>query len=137
MNDTKKTLKRYVVTTLAASAFAGLIMYLKGIGGADSLNETFKILTDAFTVPGVLLIMISALIWVSKDGFFDGMGFAVSRVGNMFLPLVGAVNNHENFYEYKQRKAKNRPSGYSFLLFVGIAFFVIAMIFYVIYKITA
>ena len=137
MKDTKQILKRYVITVAAASASTALIMYLKGIATAESHSEALKIITDAFTVPGIVLMMIAALVWVSRDGFFDGIGYAASRVGNMFLPLVGAVNTHESYVDYKERKSKNRAEDFLFLLFVGIGFFLIAMVFYAIYKFTA
>ena len=138
MKDTKKILTKYTVIIAIAAAIAVFIMSVKGINTVESTIDTYKILTDAFTVPGVLFMMIAALMWASKDGFFDGLGFSASRIGNAFLPLVGAVSQHENYYEYKQRKIKNRgEKGFLPILYVGLGFFAVAMIFYILYKISA
>ena len=129
MKDNRKVIWRYVITTVSAGLVVLLMLRLNGFWEVDTIIEKYTILADAFTIPGVLLIMISALIWVSSEGFFDGLSYAFSRVGSYLIPFYRKSLEHENYYDYKQRKNEKRLHGYSFLFFVGLAFFAVAIVF--------
>ena len=135
MTDGRKILRKYFIATLCAAAFSSMILWLKEIGEAEILSDKFKILSDAFTVPGVLLIMVGALIWTSTQGIFDGLGYSFGRIGSMFIPLYQKSFEHLTYYDYKMSKNDKRIKGYSFLFYVGIGFFVIGILFFVLYKI--
>ena len=135
MTDGRKILRKYFIATLCAAVFSSMILWLKEIGEAEILSDKFKILSDAFTVPGVLLIMIGALIWTSTQGIFDGLGYSFGRIGSMFIPLYQKSFEHLTYYDYKMSKNDKRIKGYSFLFYVGIGFFVIGILFFVLYKI--
>ena len=126
MNDNRKVLIRYLITTVVAGLFALLIMYLHGFWETAELVNKYKILADAFTIPGILLIMITALVWISTDGFFDMLSYAMRRFGNA---LIFRQSEYKSFYDYKVSRAEKRAHGYSFLFFVGLGFMVIAAVF--------
>ena len=135
MKDGRKRLLKYSVAILCAAAFSFLILWLNEIGDAEILSDKFKILSDAFTVPGVLLIMVGALIWTSTQGIFDGLGYSFGRIGSMFIPLYQKSFEHLTYYDYKMSKVDKRIKGYSFLFYVGIGFLVVGILFFVLYKI--
>lgn len=129
MKNIRKSLLRYLITTAAAGAVTVLILYLQGFFGLTSQVDRYRVLADAFTIPGVILVMVTALIWISSEGMFDGLAYAFGRVGSRLIPFFFKSWQHETYYDYKQCKSEDRPHGYSFLFFVGLAFVTIAVVF--------
>ncbi len=132
MKNTGNAVVKYLVT-IGAAAFASLlILWLRDYWSAQTLVAQYRILADAFTIPGVILMCFSGLMWVSSDGFFDSIGYAFSRVGNMFIPFM--KNKHETFYDYKLRKGDKRKGGsFWFLFFVGLGFVLVSLIFVILH----
>ena len=115
----------YLTAVSAAGAMAVLVLWGNGFSQAKPMALRLKLLADAFTVPGVLLMMTAALIWAASHGFFDGIGYAGRVTARMLLPYL--AKEYERFYDYKRRKADRRYGGYSFLFYVGAAFFAISL----------
>ncbi len=131
-NQTKKKLLKYGITTAVAAGVAVLIMYSGGLfETADTLTR-YKLLADAFTIPGVILLCIGALVWVSTDGMFDGFTYAAKRLGSL-IPFYSKNYKHERYYDYVMRKRGKRIGGYGFIPIVGAAFTAIAVVFIVLY----
>lgn len=129
---TKNRLLKYGITTVVTASVSVLIMYLNGLFEATDILTRFKLLADAFTIPGVILLCIGALIWVSTDGMFDGLTYAAKRLGSL-IPFYGKNYTHERYYDYVMRKRGKRISGYGFIPIVGAAFVAIAVVFIVLY----
>ena len=134
MKGIRKLLLKYGITTALAGGMTGLVLYLHGYADAVTLVEKYRILADAFTIPGVLLVMVAALIWVSSEGFFDGLGYAARQFGNLFIPLFGKNRKHQTYYDYKMEKEDKRAHGYGFLFFVGLVFVLVAIIFIILHS---
>lgn len=137
MRNTKKTVTRYLTTTVLALAASGVLLWMMNFSSAESLAEKYRILSDAFSVPGVLLVCFFGLLWVSSYGFFDGLKYMFGRIGNMFVP--GKIPKHETYYDYKMRRREKREENedqgsLSFLLFVGLGLLLVAVIFVVLYE---
>ena len=131
MKSYKKTLIKYSVTTAAASAVAVLSLYLGGYSTDISAVEKYKMLCNAFTIPAILLIMLGCLVAISTSGFFDMLSYAFSRAAHAFIP--GGRKADETFADYKEKKAEARFSGYSFLIVVGLAFLIVAIVFMILF----
>mgnify|MGYP003310774446 CR=1 FL=1 len=129
---TKNRLLKYGITTVVTAGISVLIMYLNGLFEATDTQTCYKLLADAFTIPGVILLCIGALIWVSTDGMFDGFTYAAKRLGSL-IPFYGKNYKHERYYDYVMRKRGKRISGYGFIPIVGAVFTAIAAVFIVLY----
>ncbi len=134
MNGKKKIILQYSITAVCASIFTLSILWLRNFWTETDLAQKYRILSDAFTVPGVILIMVSLLIWVSSEGFFDGITYALKQVSGMFIPSVGRKYKHVKYHEYKAEKKEKRLHGYWFLLFVGLVFVAIAVVFLILFN---
>lgn len=134
MRNYRKVILQYAITTVAAGLVSLLALHLRDFWSATELVDKYKYLADAFTIPGVLLIMISALIWISSTGFFDGIAYAATRVGGMLIPFYKKGKEHQTYYDYKMSKKDKAPHGYSFLFFVGLAFMVVSIVFVVLFE---
>jgi hypothetical protein len=125
----KKNVIKYAVATGVALALCLLTLWLHGFSLATELVDKYRILADAFTIPGVIILMVGCLVWISTTGFFDILAFAFSNLGARLIPFFGAKSDHESYYDYKMRKDKSRAKGYAFLFVVGAVFVVIALVF--------
>lgn len=134
MRNYRGIITKYAVTVGVAGLMTLFILWLRDYSSAVELVDKYHILSDAFTVPGILLVMFGALVWVSSDGFFDGLGYSFVFLKNMLIPGAALRGKRETFYDYKKRKSEKRPGGYGFLFFVGIAFTAVAVVFVILYS---
>ena len=92
----------------------------------SALVEKYRILCDAFSVPGMMLIMTGFLVMVSNQGAFEGIGYAVKYAAKMLIP---GPKKMEKYYDYLQRRRGKKIQGYGFLFIVGGCNLLIAGIF--------
>ena len=126
----KAILKKYSIALII-----GISMCLLVLSGNDfstqSLVDKYRILTDAFSIPGIVFIMVGALVFVSTEGFFDMLSYGLGKFASSLIPFNRKKD--ESFFDYKTRKNEERFSGYSFLFYVGIFFLVIAGVFMILF----
>lgn len=96
------------------------------------LVDQYLILCDAFTVPGVLLILFGAMVWVSNQGALDGLAYCVRFAVFSLIPGK-RLERDEKYGEYVERKSQNRLKGYGFLFWSGLATMAIALVFMVLF----
>ena len=91
--------------------------------------ERWRILCDAFTIPGLTYIMVGFLMMIANEGFFDMLSYACSKAVGMFLPGRGFSDDGEKYYDYVQRKKDKRATGFGFLFVVGGVLMAFALLF--------
>ena len=94
--------------------------------GDEELVDIYKILADGFTVPGVILIMLTALVRLSAEGAFDGLSYVIRQGAYLLIPRK---YKHETYYDYKTSKGEKKPHGYSCMFYVGVVLVLIALVF--------
>ena len=119
---------KYGITFAVGLLMAYMVLEFKGYSDITEEALRLKVLADAFTVPGMLFIMFSALLWVSSQGALDGISYALGLAFRAFIP-GGRTKESETYYEYVQKKRANRKGGYGFLCIVGIVLILIAVYF--------
>lgn len=97
-----------------------------------SQADRYHILCDAFTIPGLLELMLGCLFAVVGAGALDGLTYIFSVGMNRLIPGK-ALHKTEKFFDYVERKNKKRVKGYSFLLVVGAVTMAIALVFLYLY----
>ncbi len=129
----KEKIKKYVITvSISIIATICLLLSFNFFYGELSLQEGMKALSDAFSVTGIILLVLGALVFVSTQGMFDSISYAGKFVLRAFIP--GARSTPiEKYGDYKVGKAEKRITGYSFLFFVGIAFILVGVIFTILF----
>ena len=131
--ELKRKVKRYVMTSAISLAITITLLISFGFfSDALSTSEKMKALSDAFTVPGIMLLALGALTYASTEGMFDGISYAGKFAIRALVP--GMRNNPlEKYGDYKLAKNEKRAKGYSFLFFVGLAFALVGVIFTVLF----
>lgn len=133
----KTNLMKYGISTGFALVMVWLYLWLRLDSLADfaALDrvEQYLLICDAFTIPGMLLLMFGCLLWLSNQGALDGVAYVTSYAIKMLIP--GRMRKEqERFYDYVERKRGNRVKGYGFLFIVGAVFMAVALIFMALYN---
>ena len=118
----------------AAAVFTGLMVWiyisLRPFPG-ETLAETFKVLCDALTIPGALLLAVGGLVWASNEGALDGLGYVFDVTWKALIP--GKRGSVMKYAEYVQSKREKPVIGYGFLLISGAVVMVAALVFLVLF----
>ncbi len=129
----KKAIK-YGTAIVCGAAIAVYMVFSRNISGAENATERYRILCDASSVPGLLMILVGILIWLSGQGAFAGLGYLGRYLRRSLVPGGRTKYPHETFYDYLQEKKEKRGSvSYSFLFIIGAAFLAVGIVFLVLY----
>ena len=118
---------KYGITLLIGAAFVLFLLLARGFFEWPELSEQYRILADAFTSSGVILLMVGVLIWISTTGSFDMISFALSKFAKALIPF--SKKSGETYYDYVVRKREKRFSGYLCIFVVGAVFSALAAVF--------
>ena len=78
-------------------------------------------------------MLFYGLLYVSGEGAFLGVGYAMGRVVRALIPF--SRKDHETYAQYRERKlAKPHKKGDGAIFFTGLIFFAISLIFLFIYE---
>lgn len=123
-----RLLGQYGTACAVAGLMAWLVTRTYGLSEVQNTVERYRILCDAFTIPGVVFIMVGLLIRIMDRGLLDGLSYAMRSLYRVFLPM--AARKDESFYDYVQRRRESRKGRHTaFILHVGILFMIPALVF--------
>ena len=123
-------LKKYLIAITCGLLLTCWVLYIKDIFAQTELTMIFHILTDAFFVPGILIVCAGGLVFVSNEGAFDGVTFAMTSFFDVFRKKK--KNKFTTYYDYKQSKG-DRDRSFGFLLITGSVFLAISGIMLLLY----
>ena len=93
--------------------------------------DQYRILSDAFLIPGLVTVLIGCLFVISNRGGLDGISFMVGRAVRMLIP--GVKKKDEKYLDYVEHKRSNPLRGFGFLFSVGGTFCVISIVFMILF----
>ena len=133
-SNKNKTILKYGIAISCGAAVAVYIIFSGRAFSAETSAERYKTLCDAFSVPGLLMILVGILIWLSGQGAFAGLGYLGRYLRRSLVPGGRTKYPHETFYDYLQEKKEKRGSvSYSFLFIIGASFLAVGIVFLVLY----
>ena len=93
---------KYIICFLVGAGLCVFILVNRNVVAITDKKELFKTLCDAFTVPGVILILFGVLLLIANAGAFDGVSYGIRRAIAALIPVYrGKV---EKYAEYKEKK---------------------------------
>lgn len=128
---TKKQLIKYGVASGIGLAYA-IYAVVSQDGFSQELSSMLRILSDAFFLPGALMILSGLLMVVSNEGAFDALAYTGKSLKRLFVPERPG-EKRVNYREYVEQRREKQATGFSFLFFVGGAFAVIGLIFMLVF----
>lgn len=128
-NPVVKLITKYVIMLAIGIGMVLIVFSTHNLYGTTDLAKRYKIIADAFTVPGVLFLCLGLLIALSNQGSLSAIGYMLKRLGKMLIPF--SKKEHETYQDYV---SKREPvSGYSFIIYSGLVFLVIAIIYTILF----
>lgn len=121
--------KRTLIAAGIGLAFALLFLLARGTFQGGDQTQALKDLSDAFMIPGAMMLCVGALLYVSGNGVFDMLNYGVAKVLLLIRSEKHRAAFPKTYYDYMQAKADKRPSGYAYLLWTGLAFLLVALAF--------
>lgn len=125
--------KEYLVTISAAGALAVYILYYKGIFHMTAQVDIYRILCDAFFVPGILLTCLGVLVEIANSGFFYIFGYSTRLFFDHFTKKKKFRHEYDSYFDYTTTKRKMKKAPTSFVLKTGILFMGISAVFAVLF----
>ncbi len=98
---------------------------------ATSAVDWYLILCDAFTIPGLLFLMLGCMMTLSSQGALDGVTYVLKNAIRMLIP--GAALKAERYYEYVEHKRANRAKGFGFLYITGLVCMAFSLVFMILF----
>ena len=127
---------QYGITAAVGLAIALLIMNAQGLFVLFGNNaDTYSILSDAFFVPGMVMVSVGALIWIAGTGLFDSVSYALTVAAHAIIPFM--KNKPKSYYDYKSEREGKTTKIPMFILYTGGGFLVIAVVFLIVYAAVA
>lgn len=126
----KAGLLKYGISALVCGAMAWYYVSLRSFS-TQSPMEQYRILCDAFTIPGVIAVMLGFLMMVANDGFFLGLSYCVGVAWKALLP--GGRLKIQRYGDYVAERKGKKVKGFGFLFVVGGICLAAALVFLVLF----
>ena len=128
----RKSIKVRILRCLSAAAVGGAVAWWYGTSRwmeDMALVEQYRVLCDAFSIPGIMMVLFALLFSLNNLGALDTIAYLMSFLPRMIAPA--AFGEPEKLIDYVERRREKRTKGYGFLYIVGFIFLGIA-IFYLV-----
>ena len=109
----KKNLIKYGLATLFGVILTAVYLLLRDFTGTEPLEERYRMLCDAFTIPGTVLMLSAALIALANAGSFTGIGYSMKYFFNRMIPGM-ALQRQETYADYLERREGKKITGFGF-----------------------
>ena len=123
-----KSLKVKILRCLSAAAIAAAVAwwYADSRWEADmDLVLRYRVLCDAFTIPGAMMVLTALLMSLNNLGALDTIMYLMSYLPRMIAP--GAFGEPEKLLDFVEHRREKRGKGFGFLYIVGFIFLGIAV----------
>ena len=116
MSRLKANLLKYGITGGICVALVWLYISQRDFAAQETM-EQYRILCDAFTIPGIIAIMVGFLLAISNDGFFLGIAYCMDVTLKALVP--GGRLKIKKYYDFVQERKGKKVTGFGFLFVVG------------------
>ena len=130
----RKSHKVMILRCLSAAAVGGAVAWWYGTSRWEEEMELvlqYRVLCDAFSIPGVMMVLFAALFSLNNLGALDTIAYLMSFLPRMLAPA--AFGEPEKLIDYVERRRAKRTKGYGFLYIVGFTFLGIAIYYLVMF----
>lgn len=126
----RRSLKVNILRCLSAAAVGGATAwwYATSRWVEDmSQVEQYRVLCDAFTIPGAMMVLLALMMSLNYLGALDTLAYLLSYLPRMLAP--GAFGEPEQLLDFVENRREKRRKGYGFLYIVGFIFLAIAVVY--------
>ncbi len=123
----KKTAGKYVACFLFCGLMGYFYISMYDFAAAE-LVDKYRLLCDALSLPGMLLILFGGLMWVADRGTLDALTFIGRKIVFSLIPGK-RLEREERYGDYVQRQREKKKADFSFLFIAGGISIAISLIF--------
>ena len=123
--ETKVKVRNYAICIGVEALIAFIVIWIKGFF-TDSASVNLQILSDAFFVAGILMVLYAGFVYVSGEGALIGLKFFLKNTFLALIPMGRA--KYERYIDYRERmleETKKREK--SHILITGLVFLFIGI----------
>ena len=123
-------LLKYGLTTVLTAA---VVIYYAASRNALQLEkiEMYRVLCDAFTLPGIFLMLFGVMMFMNELGALDTLAYFGHYLLHTFLPV--AFGEGKSYLDFIEERRSKRNKGYGFLFIVGGAFTLVGVVFLILF----
>lgn len=121
-------MKKYLIYLFIGLLFAFLIMIIYGLFKVSNTELLIRILADGFTISGAIFSCLGLLLLVSNGGAMDAPAYLLKFVGDLFIPRT---KDKLTYTEFKLKRSEKKRD-FKPMLFVGLLFIIISIVFIII-----
>ncbi len=125
MSKRTKTLLKYGITSACCLVVSVLVAWGSGLFEATEPVDIYRILSDSFYLPGILLVLFGMLMWLAGEGALMGIGYVMKSLVRLVIPF----RQHETYAEYVARQEEKEKASFGYMIIVGLVFFAIGIVF--------
>jgi hypothetical protein len=132
---TKSFVIGLIITFVIAAMFSISIYYYEiGTLGLDVESDLFNILSDTFSIPGLIFVLSYCMVFAARSGVFDMFNYAVGLAWtNVFHKNIRESKFASSYGEYKELKRAKESSDTSYILYVGTIFLLVGVVFLILF----
>ncbi len=127
----KKNAKKLAGAMIFSVLIGWLYISMRDFAGAE-LVDKYRMLCDAISLPGMLLVLFGGLMWVAGKGTLDALGFIGCKIVFSLIPGK-RLEREERYGDYVQRQREKPRGDYSFLFVAGGFCIAVSLIFLVLF----
>lgn len=127
----RKTVFRSLIAALAGAAISCVFIFTR-MDNAQTVNDVMRILSDGFLCGGLILALSGAMVWLVNQGTFSGLGYAFRSIFVSLHDQAYRETHKETYSDYVERKSEKKTPCL-FLVIVGGAYLVVAVVFTVLF----
>lgn len=123
-------LMKYGITTVLTAAAVIYYAASRNVFQLEKL-EMYRVLCDAFTLPGIFVILFGLMMLMNELGALDTLAYFGHYLLHTFLPV--AFGEGQSYLDYMEERRSKRTKGYGFLFIVGGAFTLVGVVFLILF----
>ena len=123
-------LLKYGITAVLTAA---VVIYYAASRNVLSLEriEQYHVLCDAFTLPGIFLMLFGLLMLMNDLGALDTLAYFGHYLLHTFMPV--AFGEGKSYLDFIEERRSSRKGGFGFLFVVGGVFTAVGVVFLILY----
>jgi hypothetical protein len=130
-------LKKWIIHLIVASGLTASLYFWRGQTLSSlqpQLDYYFqaRYLCDAFSVVGLVYLLMGSLLLLSNEGAFDSMTYGVKKTMS-YLKLANKEKLAASYFDYVQAKSQNPKVNIQVFLIIGSLFLAIGIVFLFLY----
>ena len=126
-NGKERSWIKYVVTAGSGLVAAIVLCLVKGIFKMTETKEIVRVVCDAFTLVGLIMMGCGLLTVLNKAGAFDGLGYTFKSMKRVWTNYRHDENFPKTYYDYKQ-SVKGKRSSKWYLVIIGAGYLLIGIV---------